>query len=739
MLAVTALVAAPLAQAAFVVDQVQVRREGADAVMEVHFATEVQFQRLIATSDGLSVVVAYHLVATTNREVGSGSQVMSLEHLRGLDRLRLTDEAERGENARRLVLQLGTPTRVSARAGRDNRFIELVLAGAGRSLALEPAVPASALSPVAQPPRVPAAGVGVDRATAVDPAVETKAAPLIEAARAAMAAGQPARALDALNPLLNLPPNSATREGQEMAGEALVQLGQNERARAEFETYLLLFPSGEGSERVRARLAALPLAAVRAAAPVDAPQRKDETSIDGSTSMTYYGGNGKLRSQDFLDSPLSGLPERQGDPQFSADKSRQLFNDVDLNWRRRTDEIDQRFVFRDSYTTDLERSFKSRNRLSSLYFDHKSRADGWGARIGRQSPTGGGATGRFDGVQGYKLIAPKVKVGAVIGAPTDRFFDSSRRFAGLSLDADRLIGNLGAGLFAIEQRIDGEVDRRAIGLDLRYFNAGLAVFSQFDYDVAIGGLNVATVQGTYISPDNTVYTGLYDRRTLATLSLGNALTFSDPANPNQLYTRINDRLANTTVEALRDLVKRITPILTQAQIGITKPINAHWQTGASLQLTDTGAIPPVLEVPGFEEGRPATGNIVTASAQLIGLNLYSTRDTHVMALSVIRSTNLDGLVLAYNNSSYVWQDWQLEPSLQYYRDSTPLGNRSQRWTPGLRLTYRGWKRWAIESALTYEIGRATRVSPNPVDAALALSVTERSTRVNYALGVRFEF
>ncbi len=699
------------AQAAFIVDQVQVRRVGADAVLELQFTTEVQFQRLIATAAGDTVIVDYQLVAMSNREVGLGSQLLALDHVRGLERVRLTDEAAQGERDRRLVLRLGTAGGVSARMGSDGRRLEIVLQGRGAGLAETPG-PAGTDAP---------------------------AAALLATARAQLAAGDSARALETLNALLDMPPHEHSREAQELAGLAWAALGQPERARAENEAYLKLYPQGEGSERVRQRLAGLPAATPPTAPPAEPAARPEEVTLTATTSMTWYGGNGKLRSQEFQDSPIAGLPPVIGEPQFNDDRTSQVFNDVDVNWRRRSADLDQRFVFRDAYTSDLDRPERNKNRLSSLYFDHRALKDGWGARLGRQSPTGGGVMGRFDGVQGHWMAAKNIKLGAAAGVPAEKLFDTRRYFYGVRADAERLIGPLGAGVFAIEQRIDGELDRRAIGLDLRWFDAGTSVFTQLDYDIAFSGLNVASVQGTHVTADNTVYTVLLDRRTLSTLSLGNALTFEDPTRPGMVFRRMDERLANTTVAALREQVQRITPMVTQAQIGVTRPLNAHWTTGASLQLTNTGAIPPVPDVPGFEAGRPATGNIVSASAQLIGLNLLSERDTHVGSFTVIRSPGLDGLVVSYNNSSYLWQTWQVEPSLQFYSDRTPEGSTSERWTPGLRVTYRGWKRLALESMLTYEIGSARRLTPDATGGSAWVTTRESSNRASYSLGARLEF
>jgi hypothetical protein len=606
--------------------------------------------------------------------------------------------------------------------------------------ATAPAVPSppagTAVAPVA--PVMPPVAVSPADVPVLKPEeVEARAEALMSQARSAIGEGNHAAAIDPLNALLNLPPNRQTRPAQELIGQARARSGDVARARIEYETFLQLYPQGSDSDRVRRELAALPAPAPAAMA--ERPRPPVETTVTGSASMTYFGGNGQVRSQEFKDSPVAGLPQVAGDPLFTDDKASQLLNDVDLTWRRRDTDTDMRFVLRDSYTTDLERSEKSKNRLSSLYFDYKSLAGGYGARLGRQSPTGGGVMGRYDGASGYYLVKPKIKLGAVAGVPSDKYFDSKRRFYGASVDVDGLVPNTGAALYGIEQTIDGYKDRQAVGLELRYFRGGASVFSQFDYDTMFQKLNIATVQGTLILEDATVFNVLYDKRALTMLALGNALTFEDPANPGVLYTKIADKIATTTLEALREQIKQTTPYITQAQLGITKPLDKTWQVGASMQLTNTGAIPPVPGVVGFESGRPATGNIYTISGQLIGLNLYSSRDTHVFSTSAIASAAVDGLLVSYNLSSVLAESWQLEPSLQYYRDRTPQGATSQRWTPGFRVTYRGFQRWAIESSITYEIGKASRVTPDPNDPTLNVTTKESSNRVNYSLGVRYEF
>jgi hypothetical protein len=80
--------------------------------------------------------------------------------------------------------------------------------------------------------------------------------------------------------------------------------------------------------------------------------------------------------------------------------------------------------------------------------------------------------------------------------------------------------------------------------------------------------------------------------------------------------------------------------------------------------------------------------------------------------------------------------------LQYYRDRNAQGGINERWTPGLRVTYRGWERWSVESSLTYELGKALRSGPDPVDPVdptLITTTKESSNRANYSLGARYSF
>ena len=823
-----ALIASASARAQLLED-LDLRREGADAVLQVRFNTPIQF-RLALVGQSSDTAQAFYDVLSI-RDLAD--VVPSERRIRGggaMPDIIVSDEGARRELlGRKLVLRLSKPTPMKIRAGKGDRSIELVLDGLGASipnslsgasaapttgfqisllqsdtsnpqmeapipsalqtyqvftgqrvvdgrtvyevslgyfntlgeadsarkvllqrfprativsLAPPPAPPAPAPTPASPPASPPAPVIAAAPVVAPPPQssadIEILAAALLAAAKDAEAQKDHGTALDKLNQLLNLPANTLTREAQAMAGDVRALAGDPVRARIEYSTFLSLFPTGPDADRVRAAMARLPAAAPAAPPTVAASERPKvapSSTVTGSISEFYYGGASKVRTQDFQDSPIGGLPVLAGDNTLAGTDQKQLLSNVDLNWRYRDTDTDMRFVFRDSYTSDQLNSDKSKNRLSALYFEHRSLTAGTSVRLGRQSPTGGGVLGRFDGVQAGYLFAPKWRINGVFGVPTDALLDSKRHFYGAWIDAEALTKQISGSLYYNRQIIDGEVDRSAAGAELRYFNGGVSVTSVLDVDTAIRGLNIASIQGTWQLEDTTVFNVLYDRRKTPMLMLGNALFFQDPALP--LATRLRDLIdAGNTVEDLRNRVRATTSNTTQGLIGVTTPISKNWQIGGDVRLTDVGEVLPVAVILPSGQGRSKNNAL---GGQLIGTNLYSGRDTHVFSVSVLRGTNYslatpdvpdsyNGLLFSYNNSSQVNELLLVEPSLKYYRQNDGQGVQISRWSPGLRLTYRVVKQVSLESELSGEYSKT--VGPNR---------TESSSRYLYYVGGRYDF
>ena len=119
--------------------------------------------------------------------------------------------------------------------------------------------------------------------------------------------------------------------------------------------------------------------------------------------------------------------------------------------------------------------------------------------------------------------------------------------------------------------------------------------------------------------------------------------------------------------------------------------------------------------------------------QLIGSNLYSTRDSHVLNFTLLTGPTYTARLWSYNNLSAIEPGWQLEPSLRYYSQNDSNGIRNQRLTPGLRLTFRPIPEVSLESELSYEQSRTDTPSPLPAPGIV------RSNRIFYFLGARYDF
>jgi hypothetical protein len=526
--------------------------------------------------------------------------------------------------------------------------------------------------------------------------VEARAAELMTAARAALDARRDSLATERLNELLMLPPNRQSRDAQELAGVARERSGEVQKARAEYELYLKLYPDGEGAARVRQRLAAL-------AAPEPAGERRAERSplraLTGSLSQYYYGGRTKVETA--FETPTT--PDRST---FTATDLSALVTNVDLTLRNRTESGDTRFVLRDTNSASfLEDGQGSYNRLTAAYFDYRGLQNPLSLRVGRQTGLVGGLPHRFDGAIAGVGIAQKWRVNASVGAPVEYpKIESDRQFWAANLEYENLADAWSGNFFFIEQKSDGLLDRRAVGTEIRYLRGGTSLFSLLDYDTSYKEWNITMAQGTWQTEGRTTLNLMFDRRRAPTLTTTNAIFGQGTTSLDTLRLTLSE-------EQIRQLARDVTATATQALVGVTTPIAAKWQLGADARLTNVGPLPSVTVNGIVIPAQPATGDIYSYGLQAIGTNLYSGRDTSVFSLTYVTGPALDGYQLAYNNLSTLG-DWTLEPSLRYYTQEDAQATKLERWTPGLRLTYRIHERLALEGEFIWEktrtIGPASR-------------------------------
>ena len=573
-------------------------------------------------------------------------------------------------------------------------------------------------SPALPAPSIPAAAAGSPKPSPAPDAggeIEPRAAELLLQAKAALGANNNELAIDLFNQLLVLPPNRQSREAQELIGVARERNGELAKAKAEYDLYMRLFPDGEGTERVRKRLAALQLPAEGTTVTARRFERGPIRTVQGSLSQYYFGG--KTRVETAFNTPTS--VDRAS---FSAVDQSALVTSADLNGRYRSASSDQRLVFRDVYTASFLEKRPSFNRLNAAYWDYKGLDNALSSRIGRQSGLSGGLPGRFDGgVAGYGLTQ-KLRLNAVGGVPVEYpQLDAKRVFYGLNLDFDGIGEHWHGNVFALNQTVDNILDRRAVGTEVRYLQNGRSVFSYLDYDTSYATLNTAMIQGSWQTAGQSTFNALFDRRKAPTLTTTNAIF-------GQGTTSIMTLLQTMSEEQIRQQARDVTATATQALIGFTTPLTQRWQFGADARYTNVGALPATtintIPVP----AQPATGNIWSYSIQTIGTNLLSNRDSHVLSGTLVRAPTFDGWLAAYNHLTFVTDNWTVQPSVRYYSQTDILDTKLSRVTPGLRLAYRVGQMVSLEADALWERSKTVGATNEDV-----------STRTFFSVGYRADF
>lgn len=502
--------------------------------------------------------------------------------------------------------------------------------------------------------------------------INKQAAELMLLGRNALAAADNFAAIDAFNRLLLLPPNDYTQDGQEWIGVARERAGQQDKAKVEYELYLKLYNSGEDFERVKIRLARLGAKPSQPAASIErrTPKRPVKQTIAyGSLSMHYYQGATKIDTVVPFNNELSQST-------FSAVDQSALLTSVDVTERFISEEYDNRIVFRDTAYSNFLPGKAGKNRLNSAYFEVKNRLSDYSARIGRQSSSGGGVMGRFDGATAGFAASPSLRVNAVAGQLSDFTLGSKPVFYGASMDMGPVT------LYAINQTIDGKLDRTAIGTELRYFETSRTAFVLLDYDTSYSTLNTAMFQGTLSASSERTYNLLLDHRRAPYMSTRNALN-------GATTTSVEELLQTMSEDELRALAVTRTGTANLAQIGITQQMSQRWQLGGDIRVSSYDGLPAsgTTALTGVLPETPGTGNEWTITPQLIGSNLFSSRDVTVLSLSYIASPLYKGQSFYVYSRANLTDKWSLDAALQLYRQNYESGMLMTRVMPMLRTAY----------------------------------------------------
>jgi hypothetical protein len=579
--------------------------------------------------------------------------------------------------------------------------------------------------------------------------VEKYAVILVTLGRAALAAEEFEQAVLLFNAALNLPPNKQSRDAQEMIGVARERTGEFDKAVAEYQHYLKIYPDGDGSARVRQRLAALTEAksAVRLTQVRKPVKRIEETRVYGSIYEYYYGGFSQSKITDKTTNTTTTL--RQQDQSL-------LQSAFDVTGRYRKDEYDTKVVVRGTQTYDILANTEAQrniSRLRALYLEHSSQ-DSYFLRVGRQpGNTGGVLDYRFDGVWFRYTPMPQLLSVNVIGGQPRQFSTASNYvpddprnfvlnmkpyFYGANVDIGPIGQAWSGNAYFINQMIDTVVDRRAVGGELRFASNGKNAYSLVDYDISYGVLNVAMINGTWAT-EGTTYTVLADHRRTPYLQTTNALYGVPDASV--------DMVTSANADVLRTQAKAVTATSDLFMAGVLHAVTKDWQLGGDVRMnriSGTGQTSCLVILPGTStlflspnaitdapcslQALPGTGNIWTYSMQAIGANFPFENTTFVANASYLTSPAYRGESVTMNFLTRLGAQWQFDTFMILYHQKDSSNVELYRVTPTIRLDYR------FRNSLTFE-------ASGGVENTLTDSPTQKDNTLRefFFVGLRWDF
>ncbi len=466
-------------------------------------------------------------------------------------------------------------------------------------------------------------------------------------------------AIDAFNKLLLLPPNDYTQDGQEWVGVARERAGELDKAKIEYDLYLRLYPEGEGTGRVAQRLNKLSRRGVDDNPDnfiVEDKRKKKKRNARwvsfGSVSSRYYFGNSQIDSTFVFNNATTTSSLTQTDQSM-------FISTANASERYLSEDFDGRLVLSDVSMLNLLSDQASQNRLNALYGEIKGRTGDYLLRVGRQSPMGGGVQSRFDGVAGGYGDSRSFRVNAVAGRQVDYSSGSKPNFAGVSVDSGPV------SVYAINQSVDGTVDRRALGAEFRQYKEKQTIYALLDYDTYFKVVNTLQVMGSTSMPGYNLNYMVDHRRPVTGRNALNGSAYSSVAD------------LGLSADGLRKQALSRTTTTNMGQIGATMPLRKNWQGSANLRLSNTTGLEP-LPGRGLEKG---------IYAQVIGSNLYKAGDTWSASVGLSFGQARGSSLNLYNHTGFN-NGLMLDTSLQFSNSKDQFGGETKRTSPLVRGAYR---------------------------------------------------
>lgn len=736
---------------AAIIDSIDVVRVGNQAEVTIRFATEIQYLRHVPDDEGKFLRIFFRVTKPGFSE----SEIMQEVRRSPKNDVISPFTVAYPELVNGMLITFSRKTRYAVRAGEDSRSVVIMVPAefsskekdtaivpskvskkTDKSEAEAPVVPtkpavadtmASAVAPVTQKPDIEKPALALPMSSEK---VEEIAHAFFVDGQEAFDKGDYPKAINRMNRILSLPSNLQTMPAQALIGEAREKNGEISKAKAEYDLYLKLYPSSPDALRVKQRLDALPAVNTirRPVARVVRDDKPAEWTVNGSLSSYFFTGQSK----------------QDNGPMRRDQES--LVSSASVSARLRDSVTDTRIVFRDTDSRNFMQQSRNYNRIYSAYVERTDREIGYFVRAGRQNPNGGGVLERFDGITGSYNLTPDWKVSAVYGNAVEFGSPFKKDFYGASFELLPQVSRPGASLYAIEQNIDGYLNRRALGSEFRYFDGQFTGFGMLDYDLLYKGLNIGMGQANYLDQWGNNYFLSYDFRRSPSYSLTNAL-------PAASYPTVTDLVSNVGMTQSRQLVSDSTALSTMFAAGVTVPVGDRWQFGfdyRTSQISGTNAVIPLGQMckeiqddanpndPLCVDGprgtlrisemgicladsydlitktcrasSEASGRTNMYSFQAIGTNLFVQNGVGVTYFGWVAGPTYTGQNLGLSYIFPIMENWRLESNARYYTQKSDSGQNSTQFSPSMKLVHQWGSSLSIEGEIGYSESKNSGVT-----------------------------
>jgi len=514
--------------------------------------------------------------------------------------------------------------------------------------------------------------------------VPTDSAPPEEECRAALAEGRAAamkqdygRAIVLYTKATRSSEVAVRQEALEMLATARERNHQDAHAKLIYEQFLAEYPDAEQTPRIRQRLAGLITR--------DLPVQKKLDRPDAPGAGWNVVGN---VSQFYQRNTLSV----DGDPDVVGVDA--LFNDADVVVDGSVDRVDLGLRLSGSYLHDFGEGTGDRAMLSTGYLE--AGVPDWGAdvRIGRQNQHTSGVLGRFDGVQLRYQIGPWLRVATLGGYAvdwSDPGFETRRPLYGINAEITMADGAVQFAPFYIEQQVEGMVDRRAVGLEARYFDERASIFSLVDYDTFHEALNAAYVMANVRFADGLTAFGTIDRRRSPYITTENALI-------GQGVNTLGDLAVDYDHGEILKLAADRTAEMTLATLGFDQRIGVRFQFGADVTYSDYAE----TEASGDVSATPAREDLYY-TLRLRADEIFGTRTYSAVYLRYADMQDGEVRSVYWSNRFAILEAWNLYPRMRFDHRDYSTSDQSQ-WTiaPSVKIDFRPRRTMFFEFEAGYD-------------------------------------